>query len=43
MLLPRLRCLFQRAMPDKVEVNILRGILKMVNKASGRAPGQTEK
>ncbi|EAT10967.1 RNA methyltransferase [Bermanella marisrubri] len=29
-LMPRLRRLFQRAMPDKVEVNILRGILKMV-------------
>jgi len=31
-LMPRLRRLFQRAMPDKVEVNILRGILKMVNR-----------
>ena len=29
-LMPRLRRLFQRAAPDKTEVNILRGILKMV-------------
>jgi len=36
MLMPRLRRLFQRAMPDKVEVNILRGILKMVGRASKR-------
>jgi tRNA (cytidine32/uridine32-2'-O)-methyltransferase len=35
-LMPRLRRLFQRAMPDKVEVNILRGILKMVGRASKR-------
>lgn len=32
-LMPRLRRLFQRAMPDKVEINILRGILKMVGKS----------
>jgi len=35
-LMPRLRRLFQRAMPDKVEINILRGILKMVNRASNK-------
>lgn len=29
-LIPRLRRLFQRAAPDKIEVNILRGILTMV-------------
>jgi len=28
--MPRLRRLFQRAMPDKIEVNILRGILNKV-------------
>ena len=32
-LMPRLRRLFQRAMPDKVEINILRGILKMIGKS----------
>jgi tRNA (cytidine32/uridine32-2'-O)-methyltransferase len=32
-LMPRLRRLFQRAMPDKVEINILRGILKMVSRS----------
>ena len=36
-LMPKLRRLFQRAMPDKVEVNILRGILKMINRASGKS------
>lgn len=36
-LMPRLRRLFQRAMPDKVEVNILRGILKMVNRFGGKS------
>jgi tRNA (cytidine32/uridine32-2'-O)-methyltransferase len=32
-LMPRLRRLFQRAAPDKIEVNILRGILNMVRVA----------
>ncbi|KEA64859.1 tRNA:Cm32/Um32 methyltransferase [Marinobacterium lacunae] len=32
-LMPRLRRLFLRAVPDKVEVNVLRGILKSVNRA----------
>ncbi|GGC11604.1 tRNA (cytidine/uridine-2'-O-)-methyltransferase TrmJ [Marinobacterium zhoushanense] len=31
-LMPRLRRLFLRAVPDKVEVNVLRGILKSVNR-----------
>jgi len=31
--MPRLRRLFQRAMPDKVGINILRGILKMIGKS----------
>jgi tRNA C32,U32 (ribose-2'-O)-methylase TrmJ len=31
--MPRLRRLFQRAAPDKIEVNILRGILNMVRVA----------
>lgn len=31
-LMPRLRRLFMRAVPDKVEVNVLRGILKSVEK-----------
>jgi len=35
-LMPRLRRLFQRAAPDKIEVNILRGILKMVLKNRGK-------
>lgn len=34
-LMPRLRRLFLRALPDKVEVNVLRGILKSVNKQTG--------
>lgn len=33
-LMPRLRRLLQRAMPDKVEVNVLRGILTNVQKKS---------
>ncbi len=33
-LMPRLRRLLQRAMPDKVEVNVLRGILTSVQKKS---------
>ncbi|WP_027854740.1 RNA methyltransferase [Marinobacterium litorale] len=32
-LMPRLRRLFLRAVPDKVEVNVLRGILKSVNRS----------
>lgn len=35
-LMPRLRRLFQRAMPDKVEVNILRGILKMIGRSQNK-------
>jgi tRNA (cytidine32/uridine32-2'-O)-methyltransferase len=35
-LMPRLRRLFQRAMPDKVEINILRGILKMISRNSSK-------
>lgn len=35
-LMPRLRRLFQRAMPDKVEINILRGILKMIGRAQDK-------
>ena len=31
-LMPRLRRLFQRAVPDKIEINILRGILNMVKR-----------
>ena len=31
-LMPRLRRLFQRAAPDKIEVNILRGVLKMIGR-----------
>lgn len=37
MLMPRLRRLFQRAIPDKVEVNILRGILKMVSRYGSKS------
>ncbi|WP_432696511.1 tRNA (cytosine(32)/uridine(32)-2'-O)-methyltransferase TrmJ [Marinobacterium sp. YM272] len=33
-LMPRLRRLVLRAVPDKVEVNVLRGILKSVNRAA---------
>ncbi len=32
-LMPKLRRLFQRAAPDKVEINILRGVLKMMGRA----------
>lgn len=35
-LMPRLRRLFQRAMPDKVEINILRGILKMIGRQTSK-------
>jgi tRNA (cytidine32/uridine32-2'-O)-methyltransferase len=35
-LMPRLRRLFQRAMPDKIEINILRGILKMIGKNNSK-------
>lgn len=35
-LMPRLRRLFQRAMPDKVEINILRGILKMIGRSQSK-------
>jgi len=31
-LMPRLRRLFQRAVPDKVEINVLRGILKAMER-----------
>ncbi len=31
-LMPRLRRLFQRAVPDKIEINILRGILNMIKR-----------
>jgi len=31
-LMPGLRRLFQRAVPDKIEINILRGILNMVKR-----------
>jgi len=34
-LMPRLRRLIQRAVPDKVEVNILRGILRKVGLYAG--------
>lgn len=36
-LMPRLRRLFQRAVPDKVEVNILRGVLSHVSKNSRKS------
>lgn len=41
-LMPRLRRLLLRAVPDKVEVNVLRGILKSVNRAAvkGEKMGQ---
>jgi tRNA (cytidine32/uridine32-2'-O)-methyltransferase len=40
-LMPRLRRLLLRAVPDKVEVNVLRGILKMVDRAvAGELRGQ---
>jgi tRNA (cytidine32/uridine32-2'-O)-methyltransferase len=35
-LMSRLRRLFQRAMPDKVEINILRGILKMISRNNSK-------
>ncbi len=35
-LMPRLRRLFQRAVPDKIEINILRGILNSVKKYGGK-------
>lgn len=35
-LMPRLRRLFLRAVPDKLEVNVLRGILTAVERQSGR-------
>jgi len=35
-LMPRLRRLFQRAVPDKVEVNVLRGILTAIERRSGQ-------
>jgi tRNA (cytidine32/uridine32-2'-O)-methyltransferase len=38
--MPRLRRLFQRAMPDKVEINILRGILKMIGRAKTEDGGK---
>jgi tRNA (cytidine32/uridine32-2'-O)-methyltransferase len=33
--MPRLRRLLLRAVPDKVEVNVLRGMLTAVNKKTG--------
>ena len=46
-LMPRLRRLFQRSAPDKTEVNILRGMLAMIQKKTVRSgqeqtPPQTE-
>jgi tRNA (cytidine32/uridine32-2'-O)-methyltransferase len=35
-LMPRLRRLLQRAVPDKVEVNVLRGILTAIERRSGQ-------
>ena len=35
-LMPRVRRLFQRAMPDKLEINILRGMLASVNKLAAK-------
>jgi len=35
-LMPRLRRLLMRAVPDKVEVNVLRGVLRAVQKKTGR-------
>jgi tRNA (cytidine32/uridine32-2'-O)-methyltransferase len=35
-LMPRLRRLLQRALPDKVEVNVLRGILTAIERRSGQ-------
>ena len=38
-LMPRLRRLFMRALVDKIEVNVLRGILTSVQKAAGTHGG----
>ncbi len=35
-LMPRLRRLIMRAVPDKVEVNVLRGILKKIGRLTQR-------
>ena len=34
--MPRLRRLLQRAVPDKVEVNVMRGILTAIERRSGQ-------
>jgi len=31
--MPRLRRFYQRAMPDKIEINILRGILNKITRS----------
>ncbi|MAA63892.1 MAG: tRNA (cytosine(32)/uridine(32)-2'-O)-methyltransferase TrmJ [Alteromonadaceae bacterium] len=41
-LMSRLRRLFQRARMDKMEINILRGVLSAVQKSAGAPQGQTK-
>ena len=39
-LMPRIQRLFQRAAPDKLEINILRGMLAAVSKQTALVPVQ---